>query len=162
MILSLYGQPGSGKTTLANIMRERIQYIPFCRYDPIVLDGDEIRKLFKNYLYGIEGRYQNIRNINAIATHHNNLSENDVIISAVNPYVELRNELKENNDVIEVLLFSDRDLKKEYHVKEFENGEPDHIINTDCTVDESIKHLEEICAEFLEVTILKDIKPYTN
>ena len=162
MILSLYGQPGSGKTTLANIMRERIQCSPFCRFEPIVLDGDEIRKLFKNYLYGKEGRYQNIRNINAIATHHDNFSENDVIISAVNPYVELRNELKENNNVIEVLLFSDRDLKKEYHVKEFENGEPDHIINTDCTVDESIKHLEEICAEFLEVTILKDIKPYTN
>ena len=162
MILSLYGQPGSGKTTLANIMRERIQYSPFCRFDPIVLDGDEIRKLFKNYLYGKEDRYQNIRNINAIATHHDNFSENDVIISAVNPYAELRKELKENNNVIEVLLISNRVFKKEYHVKEFENGQPDHIINTDCTVDESIKHLEEICAEFLEVTILNDIKPYTN
>ena len=162
MILSLYGQPGSGKTTLATMMRERIQHDPFWRWEPILLDGDRIRQLFKNYKYGKAGRYQNIRNINAIATHHDNYSENDVIISAVNPYVELRKELKENNNVIEVLLISNRVLKKEYHVKEFENGQPDHIINTDCTVDESIKHLEEICAEFLEVTILKDIKPYTN
>ena len=153
MILSLYGQPGSGKTTLANIMREKIQVEPFYRWDPITLDGDEVRNLFKNYQYGKEGRYQNIRNINAIATHYNNDTENDVIISAVNPYAELRKELKENNNVLEVLLISDRDFKKEYHVKEFENGEPDHIINTDCKVVESIKHLEIICAEFLEVTI---------
>ena len=155
MILSLYGQPGSGKTTLANLMRERLQYTPFCRFEPITLDGDSVRKLFKNFQYGREGRYQNIRNINAIATHHDNVSENDVIISAVNPYAELRKELKENNKVLEVLLITSRDLRKEYHVKEFENGEPDLIINTDEAIIDSYKRLEKLCAAFLGLAITK-------
>ena len=156
MILSLYGQPGSGKTTLATMMRERIQHEPFWRWDPILLDGDSVRKLFKNFQYGREGRYQNIRNINAIATHHDNFSENDVIISAVNPYAELRKELKQNNKVLEVLLISARDLRREYHVKEFENGEPDLIINTDETICDSYKRLEKLCAAFLGLAITKD------
>ena len=156
MILSLYGQPGSGKTTLATMMRERIQHEPFWRWDPILLDGDSVRKLFKNFQYGREGRYQNIRNINAIATHHDNFSENDVIISAVNPYAELRKELKQNNKVLEVLLISARDLRREYHVKEFENGEPDLIINTDETICDSYKRLEKLCAVFLGLTTTKD------
>ena len=51
MILSLYGQPGSGKTTLATMMRERMQYDPFWRWEPILLDGDNVRKLFKNFYF---------------------------------------------------------------------------------------------------------------
>ena len=47
MILSLYGQPGSGKTTLATMMRERLQHDPFWRWEPIALDGDSVRKLLK-------------------------------------------------------------------------------------------------------------------
>ena len=137
-------------------MRERIQHDPFWRWEPILLDGDRIRQLFKNYKYGKAGRYQNIRNINAIATHHDNYSENDVIISAVNPYAELRKELKQNNKVLEVLLISNRDLKREYHVKEFENGEPDLIINTDETICDSYKRLEKLCAAFLGLAITKD------
>ena len=156
MILSLYGQPGSGKTTLATMMRERVQHDPFWRWEPILLDGDRIRQLFKNYKYGKAGRYQNIRNINAIATHNDNYSENDVIISAVNPYAELRKELKQNNKVLEVLLISNRDLKREYRVKEFENGEPDLIINTDETICDSYKRLEKLCAAFLGLAITKD------
>ena len=156
MILSLYGQPGSGKTTLATMMRERLQHDPFWRWEPIALDGDSVRKLFKNFQYGREGRYQNIRNINAIATHHDNFSENDVIISAVNPYAELRKELKENNKVLEVLLITSRGLRKEYHVKEFENGEPDLIINTDEAITDSYKRLEKLCAAFLGLAITKN------
>ena len=156
MILSLYGQPGSGKTTLATMMRQRMQHDPFWRWEPILLDGDRIRQLFKNYKYGKAGRCENIKNINAIATYHDNFSENDVIISAVNPYAELRKELKQNNKVLEVLLISNRDLRKEYHVKEFENGEPDLIINTDETICDSYKRLEKLCAAFLGLTTTKD------
>jgi hypothetical protein len=51
----------------------------------------------------------------------------------VNPYEKLREELKENNqdEVVEIYLQSDRELRKEYHVKDFEVGNPELIINTD-------------------------------
>ena len=58
----------------------------------------------------------------------------DVVMCLVNPYEHLREELKNNNDnqVTEVFLQSSRDLRKEYHVNNFEIGSPDHVLNTDC------------------------------
>ena len=55
----------------------------------------------------------------------------------VNPYENLRKELKNNNKdkVIEVYLHSTRDLRKEYHVKDFEVGSPDASVNTDLSVE---------------------------
>ena len=66
-------------------------------------------------------------------------------MSLVNPYKHLRDELRENNiwkfppqddgwvrdEVVEILLTSDRELRKEYHVKDFEAGNPNHVMNTD-------------------------------
>ena len=131
MIYVLYGQPGSGKTTLSKKLCDRITFDPNgC--DPVVLDGDEFRKLFKNKDYSKEGRYQNIRNANAIATYSNNILHRDTILALVNPYQHLREELKINNpQVYQIYLETERDLRKEYHVKDFEIGNPDIRINTD-------------------------------
>ena len=59
--------------------------------------------------------------------------DTDVIMCLVNPYESLRSELIDNNEdeVIEIYLQSNRDLRKEYHVKDFEVGNPELIINTD-------------------------------
>ena len=134
MIYVLYGQPGSGKTTLSEKLCNHIAYNP-AGCDPVVLDGDEFRELFKNKNYSKEGRYQNIRNANAIATYANNVLNRDVIMALVNPYQHLRAELRTNNpQVIEILLESDRDVRREYHVKDFEVGTPDIRINTDKNV----------------------------
>jgi hypothetical protein len=67
-------------------------------------------------------------------------------VSLVNPYHHLRKELKGNNqdNVMEILLLSGRDLRKEYHVKDFEQGSPTHIINTDQEVDDSWIKLKNI------------------
>jgi len=151
MIYVLYGQPASGKTTIGKKMAEFLQ-------TPFVIDGDEFREMFSNNNYGKDGREQNIRNANAVATYLNKKGERgewsaiyckdqsgnsikglrlqedtDVVMCLVNPYESLRSELMDNNEdqVVEIYLQSNRDLRKEYHVKDFEIGNPELIINTD-------------------------------
>jgi hypothetical protein len=61
----------------------------------------------------------------------------------VNPYEQLRRELKDNNQdqMVEVLLISDRDLRKEYHVVDFEKGNPEITLNTDLNVEDTFVNL---------------------
>ena len=176
MIYVLYGQPASGKTTLGRLLADHLQ-------TPFVIDGDEFREMFTNKNYGKAGREENIKNANAVATYLNKKGsrgewsaiycrdengnsikglrlkeDTDVVMCLVNPYQYLREELANNNQdkVIEVFLQSSRELRREYHVKEFENGEPDLIINTDETICDSYKRLEKLCAAFLGLTTTKD------
>jgi adenylylsulfate kinase-like enzyme len=152
MIYILYGQPGSGKTTLGKMLADHLN-------TPFIIDGDEFREMFTNKNYGKDGREENIKNANAVATYLNKKGkgedgswmsiyyretpnsiqgrpvnmETDVVMCLVNPYEHLREELKQNNEseVMEILLESDRDLRRDYHCKEFETGNPDLTINTD-------------------------------
>jgi len=141
MIYLLYGQPASGKTTLGELLANHFD-------TPFIIDGDEFRKMFTNKNYGKDGREENIRNANAVATYLNKktIDEGHVIVSLVNPYVSMRQELKNNNknQVIEILLLSDRDLRREYHVKDFEAGNPAHVMNTDQEVNKSWEQLKNL------------------
>lgn len=164
MIYVLYGQPASGKTTIGKKMAEFLQ-------TPFVIDGDEFREMFSNANYGKDGREQNIRNANAVATYLNkkgargewaaiycrdkggnsikglSLEEDtDVIMCLVNPYEKLREELKENNEdeVVEIYLQSDRELRREYHVEDFEIGSPEIMINTDKDIESTWQFLKNI------------------
>ena len=159
MIYVLYGQPASGKTTLGKLLAEEVN-------TPFVIDGDEFREMFTNKNYGKAGREENIKNANAVATYLNKKCEredwlaiycrnedgvtgrpvkegSDVVMCLVNPYRHLREELANNNQdkVVEIFLQSSRDLRKEYHVKDFEKGSPDYIINTDCDPNTAFKEL---------------------
>ena len=136
MIYSLYGQPASGKTVLGRMLAA-------AKMTTYHIDGDEFRNLFSNKNYGEEGRRKNITAANAVATYLNKTQEEDVVISLVNPYEDLRNELKSNNQnqVVEVLLTSTRELRKEYHVEDFEMGNPKITINTDRPVESSFDSL---------------------
>jgi cytidylate kinase len=161
VIYLLYGQPGSGKTTLGKLLASHLD-------TPFIIDGDEFREMFTNKNYGREGREENIRNANAVATYLNKKGkdgswkaiyvddasgwkshpiskETHVVMSLVNPYKKLRDELQSNNEdeVVEVLLQSDRELRKEYHVEDFERGHT-HGVNTDREVSDSWKKLKEI------------------
>jgi hypothetical protein len=148
MIYLLYGQPASGKTTLGGLLANHLD-------TPFIIDGDEFRGMFKNTDFGFGGRKKNIRAANAVATYLNKKGkdgdwkaiyvdvdngwkshpvnkETHVVMCLVNPYEQFREELKEDNEgeVIEILLKSDRELRKEYHVEDFEEGNPDYIIDT--------------------------------
>ena len=162
MIYVLYGQPASGKTSLGILLADYLN-------TPFVIDGDEFREMFKNKNYNRRGREENIKNANAVATYLNKKGKrqdwlaiyckkedglqgrpvkegSDVIMCIVNPYGDLRQELKNNNQgqVIEVFLQSGRDLRKEYHVKDFEIGDPDYTLRTDSSIEESWKNLKII------------------
>ena len=142
MIYSLYGQPASGKTVLGRMLAA-------AKMTTYHIDGDEFRNLFSNKNYGEEGRRKNITAANAVATYLNKTQEEDVVISLVNPYEDLRNELKSNNQnqVVEVLLTSNRELRKEYHVEDFEMGNPKIMINTDRPAESSFDSLKACIAK---------------
>jgi adenylylsulfate kinase-like enzyme len=144
MIYILYGQPGSGKTTLSQLLCNHIAHQP-TGCDPTVIDGDKFRKIFKQTDYSPKGRKNNIRAANTVVTYISQVNNVDVILALVNPYERLRAELRANNSqVIEILLESDRDLRREHHVDYFEVGTPEHIINTDSPVDDTWNLLRKL------------------
>jgi adenylylsulfate kinase-like enzyme len=119
MIVVFYGQPSSGKTTLAKLLQETIflQNQP----TPVIVDGDEIRLIFKDTDYSKDGRLKNLKRISDIATFLDS-KYNLVIISAVFPYQEARKYLDSICDnVLWVHLFNvDFRERQEFHVKDFD------------------------------------------
>lgn len=120
MIVVFYGQPHSGKSTLAQAFQTRL-FISTGKHIPIV-DGDDIRTLFVNKDYSNEGRLKNLQKISDIATFLNSKYDY-VIVSAVYPLKEARKYLNDlhDNKVLWVYLTYDKLRGREvYHVKEFE------------------------------------------
>jgi adenylylsulfate kinase len=95
MIYYLTGQPGSGKTTLGEILTE------FISYKVVHIDGDAIRKLFKNTDFSESGRRKNVQLVHDIA-YFLNESEQNVVISMVSPFKDLRDDLKNKTKVKEI------------------------------------------------------------
>jgi adenylylsulfate kinase-like enzyme len=142
VIYVLYGQPGSGKTTLSELLCTHIQHQPQGN-EAVVIDGDRFRKIFKQTDYSPKGRKNNIRAANTVATYISQVNSVDVVLALVNPYERLRAELRANNSqVLEILLESDRDLRRDHHVDYFEVGTPDYVISTDQEVEATWKVLE--------------------
>ncbi len=114
MIVVLFGQPHSGKTTLA-------QELEFEELYDYHIDGDHLRTMFKNTNYSKEGRISNLNRASDIATylHYNGY---DVILSLVYPYKEARDYL--NSLVPDVkwvyLHYKEERGREEFHVKDFE------------------------------------------
>tara|TARA_B100000378_G_scaffold141538_1_gene114299 strand:- start:344 stop:793 length:450 start_codon:yes stop_codon:yes gene_type:complete len=119
MIIWLTGQPGSGKTTLANFLIDNIS-----KEEPnikiINLDGDDLRKINKNKDYSKEGRIKNISTAISIVRFLVN-KEYFCIVSIVAPYAFLRDELKEEFSFLEVYLHTTEIRGREqYFAKDYE------------------------------------------
>ena len=102
MIIWLTGQPGSGKTTLANSVIEVLKSEK-SNIKIINLDGDDLRAINKNKDYSKEGRIKNISTAISIVRFLAN-KDYTCIISIVAPYKFLRDELKEEFSFLEIYL----------------------------------------------------------
>ena len=102
MIIWLTGQPGSGKTTLANSIIDKISNENDL-HKIIHLDGDDLRQINKNQDYSRQGRINNISTAISIIRFLSNKNYL-CIVSIVAPYKFLRDELKEEFKFLEVYL----------------------------------------------------------
>ena len=94
MFIQMTGLSGAGKTTLARAVEKRLKKKGF---KVEIIDGDEYREgLCRDLGFSKEDRNTNIRRLGFVGKV---LSRNNVItiMSAINPYEELRKELEETS-----------------------------------------------------------------
>jgi adenylylsulfate kinase-like enzyme len=110
MIVVLFGQPCSGKTTLA-------KQLPTYKN----IDGDELRDLFANKDYSREGRIKNLNRASDIA-HYLHRHGNNIVLSLVYPYKEARDYLRSLDPETKFvyLYYKGEREREQFHVKDFE------------------------------------------
>lgn len=152
MIYNFIGQPHSGKTTLARHLRTALRINNELRL-VYMIDGDKLRDLFQNKDYSEAGRRKNIERAYSIARYLQDLNPfNDVIISTVSPYLDLREELKEATDVTEIYLYTTNIRGREnFHVADFEKPIT-NFIDLDTTDVDEVTSMNEL---FNKIDLLK-------
>jgi len=142
MIIVLFGQPHSGKTTLA---KELNGY--FDSYTTDFIDGDELRGIFQNKDFTRQGRLKNLQKASDIAAYLD-WTNKDVIVSVVYPYKEARDYL--NSLVPDVkwiyLTYTKPRGREAFHVADFEEPELENFlqINTDNqSIEETLQKIRE-------------------
>ena len=116
MIYWFTGQPHSGKTTLANLLKEK--WLPHA----FRIDGDEMRELFSNKDYSEKGRRANIDAAQKIAHYLHNQGK-DVIVSLVSPYKDQREEFKIN------LTWQLKEIHVHYNPEQGRRGREDYWVD---------------------------------
>jgi gluconate kinase len=144
MIVVLFGQPHSGKSTLALELAKKLS-------DSEIIDGDKFREIFKNTDYSKEGRIKNLTKACDIGYYmHETLIKSNVIYSMVFPYEEVRNYIKELHPetYFFYLTYQEPRGRENYHVKDFETpiaSEGVHILNTDTnSIDACINYITDV------------------
>ena len=142
MIYWFTGQPHSGKTTLADSLKDK--WLPHA----FRIDGDEMRELFLNKDYSEKGRRANIDAAQKIAHYLHNQGK-DVIVSLVSPYLDQREEFKSNLtwQIKEIYLHYDstkqRRGREQYWVKDYQPP-IENYLNIDTNLDSPNESLTKI------------------
>ena len=147
MILWFTGQPGSGKTTLAEKFIED-KLIGFMKIQPvriIHIDGDDLRDIVDNKDYSENGRRENIK----LAINMARFLDDKrfiVVVSLVSPYRDQREELKMERNIAEFYLHTAEIRGKEdYFVDNYEP--PLHNftdIDTNKTIEECVDEIFDV------------------
>lgn len=148
MIIVLFGQPHSGKTTLARYLSAET--------NGWILDGDRLREVFQDKNFTREGRIKNLNRASDIAVFQRSFYPNiDIIISMVYPYKEARNYLTEMCERLEIpikwiyLHYTGERGRENFHVKDFEL---DLLEEEVLTLDTSKHSIEECVREIIKHT----------
>jgi len=136
MIYSFTGQPHAGKTTLAKHLKNVLEF-----NNPekkvFIIDGDDLRRILNNKDYSDAGRRDNISKAYAIARFLHKDEENDVILAVVSPFRDLREDLKLDNNVVEVYVHTtDIRGRENFHVGNYEEPLIDFLSIDTSGVDE--------------------------
>lgn len=141
MIFWFTGQPGSGKTTLANKL---ITHLIDNNISVHHIDGDDLRDIFKNKDYSEWGRRKNVERAQDIALYLN--SKSDVVVSLVSPFKDQRDFFKDTTNVKEIYIHTtDKRGREHYHVTDYQPPTNDFIDidTTNKTVTESFNEILE-------------------
>ncbi len=146
MIIWLTGQPGSGKTTLANELISKIKSDSKAK-KIINIDGDDLRNISRNQDYSKEGRIKNISTAISIMRFLAN-KKYICIVSIVAPYKFLRDELKDEFPFLEVYLHTKEIRGREnFFAKDYEiPTDPKHL-----AIDTGKLNIKESVNEILNV-----------
>ena len=114
MIIVLFGQPHSGKSTIANEIMKRTSTFTN-------IDGDKLRDIFSNKDFSKEGRIKNLNRASDIA-HYLDCTGKNVILSLVYPYREAREYLNSLSKRVcwVYLKYEGERGREKFHVTDFE------------------------------------------
>jgi adenylylsulfate kinase len=148
-IIFLTGLSGSGKTTIANSLYDRLNYkIP----NLIKLDGDEFRKgISLDLEFSLEDRFENIRRLKEVAKM---LLENNqnIITSFIAPTEDMRNVLRnEFADIIEIYTNCDISTCIKRNPKKLYNKGLKNFTGISQKFEPSLKYSIKLNTEFLTV-----------
>lgn len=114
------GQPGSGKTSLAILLKEKLNRLFGIRERVVILDGDEIRAIFNNTDYSLDGRMKNVEIVQNCCRF---LLQNDIItiVCMVSPFAEQRSQIIKEFNGCEILVeCSEPRGRENFYVEYFE------------------------------------------
>lgn len=142
MIIWITGQPGSGKTTLAQALVQRFEW---SSSGAVLFDGDDLRKVSYNKDYSVAGRRRNVAFAQRLAAQ---AQVSIVIVSLVSPFRDQREEFKRSHLVLECYTHRESSTPKDvYRVANYEpplenfvDLDTDKLSLTQC-VDEVLKAL---------------------
>lgn len=138
MIYWFTGQPSQGKTILANLLKENIP-------NSYRIDGDDMRELFTNKDYSINGRVENIKTAQRIS-HYLHNQGHDVIVSLVSPYIDQREDFKKllGDQIMEFYVHSDHKRERSHFDAIAYVPPKENFIDIDTTVDTPEQSLTKI------------------
>lgn len=133
IFIQLTGLSGAGKTTLSYTVKDELEKRGF---KTEVIDGDDYRQtLCKDLGFSKNDRIENIRRLGFVGKI---LARNNVVVilSAINPYEEIRREIKENSPQVKTVwidcpleTLQKRDTKGLYERAFLPAGHPDKLNN---------------------------------